>query len=82
MNMRNHAAVIGGSIAGLWTARVLADHFDRVTVIDRDHFPTRRKREKARRRDGRCMCCWCAGSKFSTSFSPACEPNSPAKASR
>jgi 2-polyprenyl-6-methoxyphenol hydroxylase-like FAD-dependent oxidoreductase len=39
MNARNHAAVIGGSIAGLWTARVLADHFDRVTVIDRDHFP-------------------------------------------
>ena len=39
MNARKHAAVIGGSIAGLWTARVLADHFDRVTVIDRDHFP-------------------------------------------
>ena len=39
MNARNHAAVIGGSIAGLWTARVLADHFDHVTVIDRDHFP-------------------------------------------
>ncbi|MEO8394980.1 MAG: FAD-dependent monooxygenase, partial [Chloroflexota bacterium] len=38
MNARKHAAVIGGSIAGLWTARVLADHFDRVTVIDRDHF--------------------------------------------
>src|SRR3990172_7577075 len=39
MYARNHAVVIGGSIAGLWTARVLADHFDRVTVIDRDHFP-------------------------------------------
>jgi 2-polyprenyl-6-methoxyphenol hydroxylase-like FAD-dependent oxidoreductase len=34
-----HAVVIGGSIAGLWAARVLSDHFDRVTVIDRDHFP-------------------------------------------
>src|SRR5678815_3735069 len=39
MNARKHAAVIGGSIAGLWAARVLSDHFDRVTVIDRDHFP-------------------------------------------
>lgn len=32
----NHAIVIGGSIAGLMTARVLADHFDKVTVIERD----------------------------------------------
>lgn len=32
----NHAIVIGGSIAGLTTARVLTDHFDRVTVIERD----------------------------------------------
>ncbi len=39
MNARSHAVVIGGSIAGLWTARVLADHFERVTVIDRDHYP-------------------------------------------
>ncbi len=32
----NHAIVIGGSIAGLTTARVLTDHFERVTVIERD----------------------------------------------
>ncbi len=31
-----HAIVIGGSIAGLTTARVLTDHFERVTVIERD----------------------------------------------
>ena len=39
--MANHfgqqAAVIGGSLAGLMTARVLADHFDAVTVLERDH---------------------------------------------
>ena len=35
----SHAAVIGGSLAGLLTARVLSDHFDRVTVIERDHYP-------------------------------------------
>jgi 2-polyprenyl-6-methoxyphenol hydroxylase-like FAD-dependent oxidoreductase len=38
-NQMRHAIVIGGSMAGLWTARVLTDHFDRVTVIDRDRFP-------------------------------------------
>jgi 2-polyprenyl-6-methoxyphenol hydroxylase-like FAD-dependent oxidoreductase len=34
-----HAIVVGGSMAGLVTARALADHFARVTVIDRDHLP-------------------------------------------
>ncbi|HAC47474.1 MAG TPA: hypothetical protein DCF65_15610, partial [Chloroflexi bacterium] len=28
-----HAIVIGGSMAGLLAARVLADHFDRVTIV-------------------------------------------------
>ena len=35
-----HAVVIGGSLAGLCAARVLADHFEQVTVLDRDRFPT------------------------------------------
>ena len=35
-----HAVVIGGSIAGLLAARVLADRFERVTLIERDHPPT------------------------------------------
>src|SRR5450432_3278633 len=33
------AIVIGGSMAGLLAARVLTDHFDEVTIIDRDQFP-------------------------------------------
>jgi 2-polyprenyl-6-methoxyphenol hydroxylase-like FAD-dependent oxidoreductase len=33
---RAHAVVIGGSIAGLLAAHVLADHFERVTLIERD----------------------------------------------
>jgi 2-polyprenyl-6-methoxyphenol hydroxylase-like FAD-dependent oxidoreductase len=37
-NSGDHAIVIGGSIAGLVTARVLADHFARVTVVERDRF--------------------------------------------
>lgn len=35
-----HAIVIGGSIGGLLTARVLSDYFAQVTVIERDHLPT------------------------------------------
>jgi flavin-dependent dehydrogenase len=34
-----HAVVIGGSMAGILAARVLADHFDRVTILERDHLP-------------------------------------------
>ncbi len=34
-----HAVVSGGSMAGMLAARVLADHFDRVTLVERDHFP-------------------------------------------
>ena len=39
--MRNltQAVVIGGSIAGLLTARVLADFYDSVMVVERDRFP-------------------------------------------
>ena len=35
----SHAVVIGGSMAGLCTARVLSAHFDTVTVLDRDTCP-------------------------------------------
>lgn len=34
-----HAAVLGCSVGGLLAARVLADHFDRVTLIERDTLP-------------------------------------------
>jgi 2-polyprenyl-6-methoxyphenol hydroxylase-like FAD-dependent oxidoreductase len=41
MSTRNngHAVVIGGSMAGLLTARALSGHFDEVTVIERDQLP-------------------------------------------
>lgn len=35
-----HAVVLGGSLAGLLAARVLAEHFDRVTVVERDAYPS------------------------------------------
>ncbi|MBV9389396.1 MAG: monooxygenase [Chroococcidiopsidaceae cyanobacterium CP_BM_ER_R8_30] len=34
-----HALVIGGSITGLLAARVLTNHFDSVTLVERDCFP-------------------------------------------
>ena len=35
---RHHAVVIGGSMAGLLAARVLSDHFEQVTMIERDRL--------------------------------------------
>lgn len=39
MKIRKHAVVIGGSMAGLAAARVLAHHFERVTLVERDQVP-------------------------------------------
>jgi len=33
------AIVLGASIAGLWTARALSDHFEEVILFERDHLP-------------------------------------------
>lgn len=38
-NTRDHALVIGGSIAGLCAARVLSECYSRVTVCERDELP-------------------------------------------
>lgn len=37
-HLGEHAVVIGGSLAGLMTARVLADYFGSVTVLERDEI--------------------------------------------
>ena len=37
-SLGHHAVVIGGSLAGLMSAAVLADHFERVTVFERDQI--------------------------------------------
>lgn len=34
-----HAVVLGGSMAGLLAARALADHFERVTLVEQDRLP-------------------------------------------
>lgn len=37
---RRHAVVLGASIAGLLAARVLSEHFDKVTLVERDALPS------------------------------------------
>jgi 2-polyprenyl-6-methoxyphenol hydroxylase-like FAD-dependent oxidoreductase len=34
-----HAVVVGSGMAGLVTSRVLSDHFEKVTVLERDAAP-------------------------------------------
>lgn len=34
-----HAVVLGGSMTGLLAARVLTEYFERVSVVERDHYP-------------------------------------------
>lgn len=39
-HLGDRAIVVGGGMGGLFSARVLADHFDEVIVLDRDDEPT------------------------------------------
>ncbi len=41
---RDQGIVIGGSIAGLLAARILANHFKQVTIIERDSLTKGTKR--------------------------------------
>jgi len=43
---RKHAVVLGGSMAGLLASRVLSDHFERVTLIERDALPARAEQRR------------------------------------
>ncbi|MGQ0845369.1 MAG: FAD-dependent oxidoreductase [Sporichthyaceae bacterium] len=38
---RSHAVVVGAGISGLLAARVLADFYEHVTLVERDEFPRR-----------------------------------------
>ncbi len=49
---RDHAVVIGGSIAGLLAARVLADHFAQVTIVERDELPDAPRSRRGAPQDG------------------------------
>ncbi len=65
------ALVLGAGMGGLTAARALADHFERVLVLERDTLPEHRKTVRAFRRAGTCMSCWPAVSRHCASCSPA-----------
>jgi hypothetical protein len=44
-------------MAGLLAARVLANHFERVTIADRDRVPDGPEFRPGSRNPGICMCC-------------------------
>ncbi|HWR47293.1 MAG TPA: hypothetical protein VN327_06725 [Pseudonocardiaceae bacterium] len=41
-----HAVVVGGGMAGLLAARVRANHFEQVTLVERDTLPERPQSRK------------------------------------
>ena len=45
-NQRKHAVVIGCSLAGMFAARILSDHFERVTIVERDPVSDRPESRK------------------------------------
>ena len=50
----DHAVVLGGSMAGLLAARVLSEHYARVTVVERDPLPAAAGYRRGFRRAGMC----------------------------
>jgi 2-polyprenyl-6-methoxyphenol hydroxylase-like FAD-dependent oxidoreductase len=52
--------VDGGSLAGMLAARVLSDHFERVTLLERDRFPETPVPARGCRRAGTRTACWSA----------------------
>ncbi len=69
------AIVLGASMAGLVAARVLADAYGQVTVIDRDQLPEASIHRRASLRAATLMRCWPAGSRPWKSCSPGSPPS-------
>ncbi|WP_131536360.1 FAD-dependent oxidoreductase [Mycolicibacterium aromaticivorans] len=57
-----HALVLGGSVAGLLAARVLADFFDRVVVAERDALPSTISNRRGVPQDRHVHLLWSRGS--------------------
>ncbi|MGH9692523.1 MAG: hypothetical protein ACRD5Z_00170 [Bryobacteraceae bacterium] len=60
MPENTHAVVMGGSLGGLMAARVLSDHFARVTILERDAGPDwPAPPVRASRKNITCTYCYC-----------------------
>jgi flavin-dependent dehydrogenase len=78
----DHAVVLGASLAGLLAARVLADAYGQVTIVERDPLPDRAEHRKGVPRVGMPMSCSPEGHRSSTSCSRGCWTTSPRAAQR
>lgn len=67
-----HAAVLGASMAGMMGARVLADAYERVTVLERDQLPESGEPRKGVPQ-GRHAHALLADRTWNVSFGPGCE---------
>lgn len=66
-----HAVVLGASMAGLLTARVLTDSYDRVTVVEREILPPTWPTAGGCRKAFTCTRCTPGAGNCSTSCAPA-----------
>jgi NAD(P)-binding Rossmann-like domain len=71
------AVVVGAGIGGLAAAGALAQHFERVDIMERDGLATRSHPGPARRRIGTRMACSLAAFARSIRFSPLSRVISP-----
>jgi glycine/D-amino acid oxidase-like deaminating enzyme len=72
---RDHAVVIGASVAGLLAARAFTDAYARVIVIDRDVLQDGPEVRRASRKAGRLIFCSLAVARSSMSCSPVSHRN-------
>jgi glycine/D-amino acid oxidase-like deaminating enzyme len=72
----DHVVVLGASLAGLLAARVLADAYRRVTVVERDPLPETAENRKGVPRVDTPTCCSHKGHRSSTSSSRGCSTTS------
>jgi hypothetical protein len=66
-----HAVVLGASMGGMLAARVLADFYQTVTVVERDVLPDDPTNRRGCRRAGMFMLCSGVAAKSSMNSSPA-----------
>ena len=71
-----HAVVLGASMGGLLAARVLADFYETVTVVERDCYPTVRSIGGGFHRAAMSMPCWGEGPRSWLSCFPGSLTNS------
>jgi len=71
-----HAVVLGASMGGLLAARVLADFYDAVTVVERDVLPETAANRRGVPQGRHVHLCWVVAPRSWISFSRGSSTNS------